>query len=340
MDVDKILNSLDGKNFTDEEVKEFVEKYYNNAGTTTVTVFDDPAKFYTASKDMHDNKKHKETFLEGNFSDKCWIEDGKKKWTVSENNEIDWKEYDIIGDVEGMLMDAFQKSTTVDKSTYKSTNINNFGFCVGQLYTPEVSFFHKGIFCMFVYNGVKIIGKGKKKIEKVTGKTIAYVLQAPACKLNDELKLHSVKSPAIAWGDRINEYYIHGVRFDEQMWTDVSARKMSNKEVIAIQNIEQRRVACKHYGNEKIFKALNPVLKHKSKRGNELFEVTFASGEGNNWRRKQLILRYKDPSTTRVYLSGVPRNDDDGNEITNADQAMAWKFSISKEQYDLLIVEG
>ena len=32
MDVDKILNSLNGKNFTDEEVKEFVEKYNRAPG--------------------------------------------------------------------------------------------------------------------------------------------------------------------------------------------------------------------------------------------------------------------------------------------------------------------
>ena len=106
---------------------------------------------------------------------------------------------------------------------------------------------------------------------------------------------------------------------------------------MAIQNIEQRRVACKHYGKDKIFKALSPVLIHKSDRGNELYEVSFGT---DGWRRKQLILKYKDPSTTREYLSGIPRQDDQNQEIKDADQAMAWKFSLTKDEYDLLTVEG
>ena len=363
MDVKKILNSLNGKQFTPTEVSEFVAEFYNGAGgKPTVEIFNDPAKFYSANQTVRADKNWKETYLEGEFSDKCWIEGGKKKWTVTENNEIDWKEYDIIGDVEQMLMDAFtqNKGNGSTPDGVDKESINNFGFCVGQLYTPEVGFFHKGIFCMFVYNAnTTMIGgkKGKKKVirGRQTGNiriplaktdvpdtpyatsTKALVLQSPICKLDDELKLHSVKVPAIQWGGRINEHYIHGVRFDTSAWTGISSRKWTPEQVMAIQNIEQRRVACKHYGKDKIFKALSPVLIHKSDRGNELYEVSFGT---DGWRRKQLILKYKDPSTTREYLSGIPRQDDQNQEIKDADQAMAWKFSLTKDEYDLLTVEG
>ena len=70
---------------------EFVEEFYNGAGKPTVEVFDDPAKFYSANQTVRADKNWKETYLEGNFSDKCWIEGGKKKWTVTENNEIDFE---------------------------------------------------------------------------------------------------------------------------------------------------------------------------------------------------------------------------------------------------------
>ena len=177
MDVKKILNSLNGKQFTPTEVSEFVAEFYNGAGgKPTVEIFNDPAKFYSANQTVRADENWKETYLEGNFSDKCWIEGGKKKWTVTDNNEIDWKEYDIIGDVEQMLMDAFtqNKGNGSTASSVDKESINNFGFCVGQLYTPEVAFFHQGIFCMFVYNN------------KNANSSKTYVLQSPKCKLDDE----------------------------------------------------------------------------------------------------------------------------------------------------------
>ena len=92
MDVKKILNSLNGKQFTPTEVSEFVEEFYNGAGKPTIEVFNDPAKFYSANQTVRADENWKETYLEGNFSDKCWIEGGKKKWSVTDNNEIDWKD--------------------------------------------------------------------------------------------------------------------------------------------------------------------------------------------------------------------------------------------------------
>ena len=71
-------------------------------------------------------------------------------------------------------------------------------------------------------------------------------------------------------------------------------------------------------------------LKKYSKRGNELYE---ANGLLPN-KKKLKILKYRDPSTDRIYISFVPEH------LNDPDEAMAWKFSITKQQYQNLVDEG
>lgn len=61
------------------------------------------------------------------------------------------------------------------------------------------------------------------------------------------------------------------------------------------------------------------------------------------------ILKYKDPSTGRVYVSAIPDYEIDDNglpikqewkRIEKADQAMAWKFHLTEKEYSLLTLES
>ena len=66
-----------------------------------------------------------------------------------------------------------------------------------------------------------------------------------------------------------------------------------------------------------------------SKRGNELYGInTIIHG------RVLKILKYRDPSTGQLYISPVP------DEINEADDGMAWKFHITREEYDRMGAEG
>jgi len=66
-----------------------------------------------------------------------------------------------------------------------------------------------------------------------------------------------------------------------------------------------------------------------SKRGNELYGIdTVIHG------RTLKILQYRDPSTNQLYISFVPE------EIKKADDGMAWKFRMSRKEYDRLRVEA
>lgn len=81
----------------------------------------------------------------------------------------------------------------------------------------------------------------------------------------------------------------------------------------------QRIVALDILRHEDPDRFLKTIKANKSPapslRGNELWV-----SDGRCW------LRYADPSTHEIYVSGVPNRDD-------ADNAMAWKFRLSKEEY-------
>ena len=66
----------------------------------------------------------------------------------------------------------------------------------------------------------------------------------------------------------------------------------------------------------------------RSKRGNELFQVDMFQP------RNAKILRYRDPSTDEIYACFVP------TDIIKADEAMAWKFFLTEEEYDGMRVEA
>ena len=55
---------------------------------------------------------------------------------------------------------------------------------------------------------------------------------------------------------------------------------------------------------------------------------------GNTSGRILKILCYRDPSTKKTYISFVP------SEINKADTAMAWKFHLTRAEYDTLYVEA
>jgi hypothetical protein len=158
------------------------------------------------------------------------------------------------------------------------------------------------------------------------------------CLRDDNNRLHSIKEPSVQWRDNYNQYFIHGVPFDEESWKKVSERQLSPKQVMQIKNTEQRRVAINHYGWDVIFDFFEKKLIDKSPRLTSLAELYSVKGLADNIKIN--IVRYKDPSTERWYVSQVPDEDDYGNEIKTADHAMAWKSWLTLEEYQELKIEG
>lgn len=174
-----------------------------------------------------------------------------------------------------------------------------------------------------------------------------HCLEKPKIRVDDAGRLHSTNSPAVSW-KWTNLYCLHGVYFGKQLFDNVVGRKLEGKHIISIPNIEQRRVATDIYGIEKLMESLDKKLINRSPRGNELYSVNLGSTTNvqflDDWYRneptKGLVLKYSCPSTGRIYFSGIPNVDDEDNAITRADQAMAWKFSLSEDEYSKLKIEA
>ena len=206
----------------------------------------------------------------------------------------------------------------------------------GQLLRPDVPFYlKKGITIMQVWQTKSM------KYDDIKDVLEVIILDTPKCSFDDRNRFHSIVRPAVVWGE-ICVYSIHGVSFDNRLWNEIVERKMEPSKVLTIGNIEQRRVASEYYGMEKLWDACNPKLIDTSARGNRLYNVTVGElgwrARGNEFNAK--MLRYKDPSTDREYVSGVPLEDDNGDFMDRADQAMAWKFHLTEDEYKELTVEG
>lgn len=162
-----------------------------------------------------------------------------------------------------------------------------------------------------------------------------------AIRFDEKKRLHGFEKPAIEFVDGNSYYLVRDVYFDADTWKKIQSRTMPLAKMLALPNIEQRCVALEYLGADNL---LNNAIKKKeaklldtSERGNRLYDLTLDMGKGrfsgrNSYTYK--LLRYGCPSTDRQYASFVPEN------LTKADQAMAWKFKITEEQYAKLHIEA
>lgn len=98
---------------------------------------------------------------------------------------------------------------------------------------------------------------------------------------------------------------------------------------VNITNVEERAKKLQGKGMEHFLKKTKAELIDRSKRGNELYEIKMFRTYRLKW------LKYEDPSTVgKIYGCFVP------SEMTKADEAMAWKFQITEEEYDGMEIEA
>ena len=149
--------------------------------------------------------------------------------------------------------------------------------------------------------------------------------EAVICRLPKQVSLSSQgllnsegKQPAIVWHDGTENFYKHGICVD-----DLDLNKESLTEILQMRNIEQRYALLKDFDFEELEKtAKNLRMIDKSKKGNTLYEVELEDGHTAKF------VKYKDPSTDRIYWSFV------APEIQTADEGMAWKFQLDKKEYE------
>jgi hypothetical protein len=152
-------------------------------------------------------------------------------------------------------------------------------------------------------------------------KNAVFICKLPIKVLQDDRgRLHSVTQAAVQWRDGLNNHFIHGVGFERELWKKVVKRELTPQELLQIKNIDQRFAALNHYGFENVLEQLNSKLIDKSQRGNELYAIRFG-------RHMLKFLKYTDT------VNGTPRVSFVKPEFNDADEAMAWKHNMTKEEY-------
>lgn len=95
----------------------------------------------------------------------------------------------------------------------------------------------------------------------------------------------------------------------------------SVKACLELKDIEQRRVALKIYGIDKVIEETKAVLLDESDRGNMLYGID----DERIFGRPAFYLKYKDPSTERMYFSGI--DPDLFRDITGGQRMMRPEFA-------------
>ena len=118
-----------------------------------------------------------------------------------------------------------------------------------------------------------------------------------------------------------------------KLWKRIKRSTIQNRRIDfnrRLNDVQTRFLQLRDEDPELFLHEINAKLKKYSKRGNELYEAKNILPDNQILK----ILKYSDPSTGRTYISFVPEH------LNDPDEAMAWKFSITKQQYHNLVDEG
>ena len=202
---------------------------------------------------------------------------------------------------------------------------------------------------MIFENGVSAFSVGHDQINVLIAPTINYIKRP-----NGTFQLHSLDESAYMSGDVEGMYYLHGVYVTQEQWEMAVKKTLTFDKFLKIKNMEQRRVVSQVGGAECFAKHPNAEWSEKSPHNNRLITIRNAIAPTedparNNQSLDIKIVNYKDPSTGRPYNSFVPARlyndgkteinnttrmtDENSHELTDPDEAMAWKFGKTVEEY-------
>ena len=191
--------------------------------------------------------------------------------------------------------------------------------------------------------GVSMFSIGDNNLNVLEAPKIALELAANNNSNVETYRLHSETIPAYNSTDTGEVHFFHGIFVEKALWRKCKNKSIAPSEIFLIKNIEQRRVVIEAVGADVIVKSKTAEVGKTSEHGNTLIRIRNIKLNEDDKRRMGtdgfdvLIVRYKDPSTERVYHSFVPPVLDtqarDSKERTDPDEALAWKFGKTKVDY-------
>lgn len=156
------------------------------------------------------------------------------------------------------------------------------------------------------------------------------VLTHPSYIMRDG-QLHSEMRPALEFGDE-SEYYLHGVKFGEKMWKKIVKKKVKPEEILAIENTEQKTVAMRVYGYDKIIKDMDAEVKETmeieikgQKKEYQLIDVDLKDDE-----LPARFVKVVCHSTFKETMLRVPPTE----ETEKLKDALAWTAGLEAEEYE------
>ena len=161
---------------------------------------------------------------------------------------------------------------------------------------------------------------------------VLYLVPTPLVLLDKDNEFHSELKPAIKWKGGKEFYFLHGVRFEKDLFDKVVEKKLSGEEIMSMKNMEQRMIALKYADSEVMLRSLKGRMVEKSDRGNELWLVKDFMSFPDAY-----FLRYSCPSTGRIYVSGI---DPEYAKGKTADECMSWKFGLKLQNYLSMKIES
>ena len=212
--------------------------------------------------------------------------------------------------------------------------------------------YYEQIWLVFVnefYPQLKVFKKNKNKIEALKAicdagnaylfisKTKIYVFPFPKIKVDENKRLHSEIAPALIWLNK-ESYWLLGVKFDKSLWGKIVQKTITPKEIFAIENQEQKSIAMRIYGYDKMIEGSEAkVLSEKAtliKGSPYVYQVLEVDLKDDDVPAR--FVKVKDWSTERVYVLRVdPRLDLTKEPIG----ALAWIAGLEKAEDYVLEME-
>lgn len=157
-------------------------------------------------------------------------------------------------------------------------------------------------------------------------------------RVDENGRMHSTTESAMKYADGFELFFVKGINFSKKLFEFAFLNKMSAKDILNIENVEQRAVVIDHYGIDYIIDQLNAKIldTHEA--------VSIVTGKNTICRLLEFeisgapfrAIELEDHSVHKKTILGV-----EISEKTNtALGAIAWTFGMSAEEYkDALEIE-
>lgn len=175
-------------------------------------------------------------------------------------------------------------------------------------------------------------------------------------------EFHDSKKPILRIMDE-KWYYIQGLRIKTSIYDEIKNRTMNIQDILTIENTDLRSAYLFLYDVEYLLSELQaetidiyqPQMIKSEYISDDIWklldygEVTLYKVPKDVIHTSEdgLFIKYKDPSTARMYIDGVPTvgsipiedsYETEDIEIKTAYQAMLWKSNLSKKEFDNILV--